>query len=442
VVHGAISAGRSAEDGERRYVRNLFVDKYLADYCQQKRAELEEAVRGWKPDELLATPEQEIIEYLVSTYSVTCPVLRPEDGESTEPEAVDLPSYSPIPGIAFGTRSQPLRSVPGTKIAITIPYDGDQEVFYRRPNPFQIGPSPSVDVRPGSVRITWQQAERDTPNADLINAYVEEQLAGLQHYLAQSERDLAMFNRDIAALAASRVAARKARLLEERAVVAKLRYPVKRRADASQYQVPLTRRVLMPQPRSKKAVERSEYQLGDAEFEDALKVLRHSRNALERSPSLTAELGEEQIRFILLVNLNAVFEGQAGGEVFNHKGKTDILIRVEDDNVFVGECKIWEGESKFTEAIDQLLSYLTWRDTKGTLLLFIRRLNVTAVIGKAVAAIEQHPNHVKTLPVSDPAGRYDFVMHAEGDPQKTLRMALLPFALGPVAPDLEGSTPA
>ena len=58
-----------------------------------------------------------------------------------------------------------------------------------------------------------------------------------------------------------------------------------------------------------------------------------SRNALERSPSLPAQLHEEQIRFILLVSLNAVFEGLAGGEVFNHKGKTDILIRMENTNV-------------------------------------------------------------------------------------------------------------
>jgi hypothetical protein len=82
-------------------------------------------------------------------------------------------------------------------------------------------------------------------------------------------------------------------------------------------------------------------------------VLRHSRNALERSPSLTAQLHEEQIQFILLVSLNAVFEGLAGGEVFNHKGKTDILIRMEDTNFFVGECKIWTGPSDFTKAISQ-----------------------------------------------------------------------------------------
>jgi hypothetical protein len=66
------------------------------------------------------------------------------------------------------------------------------------------------------------------------------------------------------------------------------------------------------------------YELAGAAFEDVLKVLRHSRNALERSPSLTAKLLEEEIPFILLVSLNAVFEGLAGGEVFNHKGKTDM----------------------------------------------------------------------------------------------------------------------
>jgi hypothetical protein len=41
---------------------------------------------------------------------------------------------------------------------------------------------------------------------------------------------------------------------------------------------------------------------------------------------MTARLNEEQIRDLLLVNLNAQFEGKAGGEVFNGEGKTDILI--------------------------------------------------------------------------------------------------------------------
>jgi hypothetical protein len=36
-------------------------------------------------------------------------------------------------------------------------------------------------------------------------------------------------------------------------------------------------------------------------------------------------------------------------------GKTDLLIRVADQPLFIGECKIWSGP-------DQLLGYTTWRD--------------------------------------------------------------------------------
>ena len=405
--------------------------KTLADYCENRKADMEKAVRHWSPDELLGTPDQKITGHLIATYSISCPVLRHDEGTSTEPEPVDLPAYSPIPGIAFGSHDRLPYAIPATKRVFIIPYDGDKEVFYRRPNPFRTSELPEVDVRTGEVRITWQQADRETPDPGQINAYVTKQVSSLQFYLDQSARQLEMFNRDLASRATQIVAARKHRLELDRDVSAGLLYPLKRRPDAAQYQFPLARRPLIPRPRPSVAPGQLEYELADAAFEDVLKVLRHSRNALERSPSLTAQLHEEQIRFILLVSLNAVFEGLAGGEVFNHKGKTDILIRMDDINVFVGECKIWTGPADFTKAISQLLNDLTWRDTKGTLLLFIRNLDVTAVISKAVKAIQEHPNHGATRRANDPSDRHDFVLHANGDPDKKLHLAFLPFALGP-----------
>lgn len=331
----------------------------------------------------------------------------------------------------FGRRDRLPYTIAGTRRTFIIPYHGDKEVFYRRPNPFQNGELPEVEIRTGEVRVTWQQADRDVPDVGQINAHVARQVGFLQFYLDQSAKHLEMSNRELASRAAQIVTDRKQRLELDRDVSSKLLYPLKRRPDAAQYQLPLTRRPLAPRPRSSTPPGQPEYELADAAFDDVLKVLRHSRNALERSPSLTAQLHEEQIRFILLVSLNAVFEGLAGGEVFNHKGKTDVLIRMEDTNVFVGECKIWTGSSDFTRAISQLLNDLTWRDTKGTLLLFIRNVDVTAIISKAVKAIQEHPNHVATRPVSDPADRHDFVLHANGDPDKKLHLAFLPFALGP-----------
>ena len=46
-------------------------------------------------------------------------------------------------------------------------------------------------------------------------------------------------------------------------------------------------------------------------------------------------------------------------DLFNHEGKTDILINVDGKNLFIGECKFWTGEKGYLETLDQVLSYLS-----------------------------------------------------------------------------------
>src|SRR5258706_1644712 len=82
---------------------------------------------------------------------------------------------------------------------------------------------------------------------------------------------------------------------------------------------------------------------------------------MELSPHEFHEIGEEALRSHFLVQLNGAYKGQATGETFNFQGKTDILIRADDKNVFIGECKFWKGEKAFLETISQLLSYVSWR---------------------------------------------------------------------------------
>ena len=162
--------------------------------------------------------------------------------------------------------------------------------------------------------------------------------------------------------------------------------------------------------------------------------MRNARNALERSPSMSAKLGEEETRDLLLVALNAQFEGKAAGEVFNCTGKTDILVRDGDRNLFIGECKIFDPKNKqsvahvVTSALDQLLGYLTWRDTKAALLLFIRDANVSAIVDKAFAAISSHPNHKRPGRISTEE-RHDYVLHANGDMNREIHLAFLPFLI-------------
>lgn len=64
-----------------------------------------------------------------------------------------------------------------------------------------------------------------------------------------------------------------------------------------------------------------------------------------------------------LAHLNGHFGGNAAGERFRRKGKTDICIEFEHRAAFVAECKLWKGPKAFGEAIDQLLGYLMSRRT-------------------------------------------------------------------------------
>ncbi len=88
---------------------------------------------------------------------------------------------------------------------------------------------------------------------------------------------------------------------------------------------------------------------------------------------------EETLRDLLLMVLSPHFQS-VSGETFNKTGKTDILIRHEGKNLFVAECAIWKGSNQFLGKIDQLLSYLTWRDSKTALICFVRNKDVANVL--------------------------------------------------------------
>lgn len=88
------------------------------------------------------------------------------------------------------------------------------------------------------------------------------------------------------------------------------------------------------------------------------------------------------------------------------------------------------GPATIRGALGQLLSYLAWRDTKAALLVFIRHGEPpTQVISEAVKEIEGHPNHKRTFGTGEDGERYNFIVHAAGDPDREIRLAFLPFAL-------------
>jgi hypothetical protein len=122
--------------------------------------------------------------------------------------------------------------------------------------------------------------------------------------------------------------------------------------------------------------------LSGVDYEEILRIMKNMVKVMELSPHAFLTMGEEDLRSHFLVQLNGAFKGQATGETFNFQGKTDILIRVDGKNIFIAECKFWKREKAFLGTIDQLLSYLSWRDTKAAVLVFNGNADFTAVLAK------------------------------------------------------------
>ena len=167
-------------------------------------------------------------------------------------------------------------------------------------------------------------------------------------------------------------------------------------------------------------------QIDEATYQEILSVLHNMAIVMERSPSAFNELREEQLRMHFLVQLNGVFKGEATGETFNFNGKTDILLRKDGRNIFIGECKFWNGPKAFNETIDQLLNYLTWRDSKSAIILYVRDTKLSTVLDKIPLLLQNHSNSFSE-PKDDGEGRFRIRMKSNRDDTILLDLTVLVY---------------
>jgi len=151
-----------------------------------------------------------------------------------------------------------------------------------------------------------------------------------------------------------------------------------------------------------------------------LAVLRSTFRSWERDPSPLLGMDEENLRSVLVGSLNGSFEGRATAETYNSRGKTDILIRDRDRNVFIGECKIYNGPAGLVDAIDQLIDYTTARDVDLGLIGFVRSGALSTAIAALRTAAETSP-HVTAIEQADDIGaELRLTARLPDDPERTV----------------------
>jgi hypothetical protein len=117
--------------------------------------------------------------------------------------------------------------------------------------------------------------------------------------------------------------------------------------------------------------------------------------------------------------------------------KTDIRLEEESRAAFVAECKLWGGEKVLLDALNQLLGYLTWRDSKAALILFNKDVaGFTGIQTTIPSALKAHPNFLREKPPAR-AGEWRYVFRSTEDEAREVTVHVFAFNLY-VAPERAG----
>jgi hypothetical protein len=398
----------------------LFYKADLYGVMDHQLALAGQEISDYAANRLLNTPTDDLVPYFVEKYQLEVPTLHTDQAfvDQREGKVAVIDYFSRDYGGRRGTHE-----ITGTHIELTIPFSGDKEMFYVRPTTFNSAP-PRAMVSSNAVII--RVAGRDMA-PDHVKRALDSTLADIEQYLNWQRGTATDFNERLATSVRQSVDARKAKLLEDRNLVAGLGFRMKPRADAPPtYAAPQVRRKVQSAPVASSAPFKPEPVLNETNYKHVLNVIDNMTVVMERSPTAFAEMGEEDIRQHYLVQLNGHFEGAATGETFNHQGKTDILIRVDGRNIFIAECKFWRGEKQFIETIDQILSYLSWRDTKAAIILFNRNKGFTQVLGKIQDAMNTH-KHRKHGPKVEAETRFRYVFGNPTDHNREIILTVMAF---------------
>jgi hypothetical protein len=302
------------------------------------------------------------------------------------------------------------------EMKVDLPFEGDKELFNCSPSSKTLV-YPDIDyIGDNSIKFTIKledlnegeyknkinkvvsDIKKNVPN---VNSEIEGWDNGLRNLIDNEFKNLEKF------------------VSKKNDFYEKIGLKVNDQADKFITPSPITRKKI-PQPKldKSKSVAKISPRLKDDLYKDIITTLFNVGKAIEKKPALYKGKDEEDLRDIFQLFLETRYESTtATAETFNKAGRTDILLKYAEDgsNLFVGECKIWKGQKKFLEAISQISGYLTWRDSKAAILLFVDNVDFKSTIQSVQEVIADHPLHKRTVNVDGESLSYEIGLEESED---------------------------
>lgn len=388
---------------------------------ENQRAAIDQVIKGQSDDYILNVNREEYVQHLISEFSIE-PLEFHKDGLTVSTHEEMVPSEM-HPSSYFTNRTD---SYPRDVLVFHLPFTGDQNLLKVRASTYSMS-APLITVEQGCICFKLINFNLE---AQRIKQETDQTIQSLETQNGYLTRDLEQFNASIEQLASRGFDSRKQQLLNKNDLIASIGVPVRQSGNTSStFSVPTTRTkaiASMPKPQVTEKGYTPEPTLDATIYAQILKIIHDVGKQFERYPSTYSGKDEEHLRDHMLLILEPNFEGSATGETFNKSGKTDILLRHDGKNVFIAELKFWHGKKGFLETISQLLGYLTWRDSKAAVVMFVTNKDFSSVLGTAKESISEHENYLGFASEQD-EGWYHYRFHVNNDKNREVKLSVMLF---------------
>lgn len=408
----------------------LFCEGDLDTVLRAHQVSISTKVDAIPRDQFMNAQLEEVVDHLVSEMSLETLVIYEDQAEMEQRETkIDVSGWQGRN--PFGDRG-PIY-VSGVSVSVSIPFTGDAPLWKLKPNQWQsVFPHARVvgarNQDSGQIQIDMAQPADEPP--ERFKQRLEEELKTIRFYIQSQRQQVESFNAGLHAQVLSAVKARRERLAKHEGLKDILGIPLKRKGGVPVLEpMKIARKLARPIPPPPKSGYKPEPGITKEDYAHILSVIRHEGRTFETTPKTYAVHDEESLRDILLAHLNGHYQGDATGEAFRRSGKTD--IRIEDNNraAFVAECKIWKGRKELSQAIDQLLGYLTWRDCKAAIVIFNKHnARFSGIIETVPGVFKAHPLHKRDVDTSE-YGEWEFHMTSLEDEGRQICIHVFVFNL-------------
>lgn len=404
---------------------SFYSGEFLNVFLQKRTSDLITAIEKLEDDYVSSADAEQICLQYFEKYSIDIPLLHFEN-------IFVIPEKKQIEGSRFSPTFNVNRSKKYTRdvLIFSIPYSGDIHVLEYRPSTakpkhFQ------GEVDDENVYFEVVNFSEDTNRIEIENLRDREQELLFSNYQNVVD-ECTVFNAELKQRITDKISKRKEKIRAFRDMISSLGVPIRTRSNVpNTFAIPrpIMREKIQVQPMSEAALVVAEYYLDNENYFKILKIISDVGKNFERLPSVYKGKDEETLRDHFLLVLDPNFEiGNATGETFNKSGKTDISLRYDSGVVFIAECKFWSGEKGLLNTIDQLLGYLTWRDSKTAVIKFVKNKDFSSILAKTRESIRIHQNFIKELsPNSESWMNYEF--HLNGDKNRLIKVAVILFHL-------------